>query len=283
MNTLSLPSVPVAVVGGSGLYRLFDEQVDSVRISTPYGDPSGPIRIGTIDGRRVAFLARHGEDHSVPPHRVNYRANLWALARLGTRAIITSAAVGGLSDEAATGRLIVPDQIIDRTWGRPDTFYDRDDVQHLAAADPFCPGLRRITIDVLRQLGEDVLDRGTSVVVQGPRFSTRAESAWFRAAGADIVNMTHYPEAVLAAELNISLANLSFVTDRDAGSRPGEDDAADAGLVLRRMAEAAPRILAAVRAIAAAVPDGFEPRRLIAQDAVERTMCLAVAEAGEQR
>ncbi|TDP98511.1 MULTISPECIES: MTAP family purine nucleoside phosphorylase [unclassified Leifsonia] len=273
----------IAVIGGSGLYRLFDADADveTVVVETPYGPPSGPIRIGEAAGRRVAFLARHGEDHALAPHRIPYRANIWALAALGVRAVVTSSAVGGLSDRARPGRFVVPDQLIDRTAGRPDSFFDQDDVQHLAAADPFDPMLRAAAVNALASLGEDAIPEGTSVVIQGPRFSTRAESAWFRAAGADIVNMTQYPEAVLAAELGLGLVTIAFVTDTDAGTAAGETaDAADAALVLERMAQAEPRIRAAIAATIAAVPDDYRPRALIPAEAIRRVLSAPVAVGG---
>ena len=273
----------IAVIGGSGLYRLFDADADveTVVVETPYGPSSGPIRIGEAAGRRVAFLARHGEDHALAPHRIPYRANIWALAALGVRAVVTSSAVGGLSDRARPGRFVVPDQLIDRTAGRPVSFFDQDDVQHLAAADPFDPMLRAAAVNALASLGEDAIPEGTSVVIQGPRFSTRAESAWFRAAGADIVNMTQYPEAVLAAELGLGLVTIAFVTDTDAGTAAGETaDAADAALVLERMAQAEPRIRAAIAATIAAVPDGYRPRALIPAEAIRRVLSAPVAVGG---
>ncbi|SDH72396.1 5'-methylthioadenosine phosphorylase [Leifsonia sp. 98AMF] len=273
----------IAVIGGSGLYRLFDADADveTVVVETPYGPSSGPIRIGEAAGRRVAFLARHGEDHALAPHRIPYRANIWALAVLGVRAVVTSSAVGGLSDRARPGRFVVPDQLIDRTAGRPDSFFDQDDVQHLAAADPFDPLLRAAAVNALASLGEDAIPEGTSVVIQGPRFSTRAESAWFRAAGADIVNMTQYPEAVLAAELGLGLVTIAFVTDTDAGTAAGETaDAADAALVLERMAQAEPRIRAAIAATIGAVPDGYRPRALIPAEAIRRVLSAPVAVGG---
>ena len=273
----------IAVIGGSGLYRLFDADADveTVVVETPYGPPSGPVRIGEAAGRRVAFLARHGEDHALAPHRIPYRANIWALAALGVRAVVTSSAVGGLSDRARPGRFVVPDQLIDRTAGRPDSFFDQDDVQHLAAADPFDPLLRAAAVDALASLGEDAIPEGTSVVIQGPRFSTRAESAWFRAAGADIVNMTQYPEAVLAAELGLGLVTIAFVTDTDAGTAAGETaDAADAALVFERMAQAEPRIRAAIAATIDAVPDDYRPRALIPAEAIRRVLSAPVAVGG---
>lgn len=270
----------IAVIGGSGLYRLFDERddIETVTVETPYGPPSGPVRIGPVGGRRVAFLARHGEDHALAPHRIPYRANLWALASLGVCAIVTSSAVGGISDRARPGTFLVPDQLIDRTAGRPDTFFDGDDVQHLAAAEPFDPVLCRAAARALTGLGEEVVPNGTTVVIQGPRFSTRAESGWYRAAGADIVNMTQYPEAVLAAELGMGLVTIAFVTDTDAGTAAGDTaDAVDAARVLERMAQAGPRLRSAVAATIAEIPPGYRPRTLIPAAAVQRVLAAPLA------
>jgi 5'-methylthioadenosine phosphorylase len=264
---------PIAVIGGSGLYRLFDD-AERVEVPTPYGPPSDVVTIGELAGRRVAFLPRHGEGHRLAPHRINARANIWALARLGVRAIVSSSAVGGLDPSVRPGDLVIPSQLIDRTWGRADTYFD-EQVQHLPAADPFDPHLRRIAAAALREAGERPVVDVTSVVAQGPRFSTRAESRWFRAAGAQIVNMTQYPETVLAAELGIGLVALSFVTDTDsdvdAAGAPTAD-AADAELVLQRMAHAAPRIRAAIAAIVAAIPGDFAGRRLLPAGAVEAVL-----------
>jgi len=278
----------IAVIGGSGLYQLFASNQSTVHeIATPYGSAS--VTIGQRAGRRVAFLPRHGTGHSVAPHLINYRANIWALASLGVKAIISSAAVGGVNPLYPTGMLVVTDQFIDRTSARPDTFFDRGSVQHLSAADPFDPVLRRVAIDALTALEENFAPTGTVVIIQGPRFSTRAESLWFRAAGADIVNMTQYPEVVLASELNMGTVNLSFVTDADAGLSPrevepgsgaphvaaheqpssseqasAETDAVTADLVFRRLREAQPRILAAIDKILQGLPQNFAPRPLIA-------------------
>ncbi|WP_150308156.1 MTAP family purine nucleoside phosphorylase [Planctomonas psychrotolerans] len=271
----------IAVIGGSGLYRLFDpESSTSAGIETPYG--SSAVTVGELAGRRVAFLARHGTDHSVAPHLINYRANIWALASLGVRVILSSAAVGGVSPDYPPGTLVLPDQFLDRTGGRADTFFDRGSVQHLAAADPFDPELRSIAARALAEAGETVVETGTVVVIQGPRFSTRAESSWFRAAGAAIVNMTLYPEVPLASELNIATVNLSFVTDRDAGLAPrpgdssatGDEDAVSAELVFARLADAQPRILAALETIVRAIPRDFAPRESIAPSAVAAVLAL---------
>ncbi|MGC5165186.1 MTAP family purine nucleoside phosphorylase [Luteimicrobium sp. DT211] len=275
------PKPTVAVVGGSGLYRLFDAgSATELDVPTPYGPTSGPLSVGTFGGRTVAFLARHGAGHTLPPHRVNARANLWALASLGVRAVVSSTAVGSLDPALVPGSFVVPDQLIDRTSGRADTYFDGEatlGVQHLAAADPFCPVLRSAALAALRAAGEEVRETATTVVVQGPRFSTRAESLWYRAAGADIVNMTQYPETVLAAELGLGLVNLSFVTDTDAGVLPGDADAADAALVLERMAAAQPRLLALLAAVVAAVPDGYEARELVPREASRRVLALEPA------
>jgi len=264
----------VAVIGGSGLYRLFDPATSTVqRVETPYGPAE--VTIGELGGRTVAFLTRHGTDHSVAPHLINYRANIWALASLGVTAILSSAAVGGVHPDFPPGTLVLTDQFIDRTYGRADTFYDRGSVQHLAAADPFCPTLHAVAAAALDAAGESIAPSGTVVVIQGPRFSTRAESLWFRAAGAHTVNMTLYPEVPLAAELNIGTVNLSFVTDGDAGLAPvaqvggaadteEPDEELSAGLVFARLAAAQPRIIAAIETIIRALPSDYSPRELVA-------------------
>ncbi|MHC5797395.1 MTAP family purine nucleoside phosphorylase [Lacisediminihabitans sp. FW035] len=256
--------VTVAVIGGSGLYTLFDPtRSEKLRIETPYGPTE--VTLGELGGRRAAFLTRHGVDHSVAPHLINYRANIWALASLGARVILSSSAVGGVTADYPPGTLVLTDQFIDRTSGRPDTFFDEGSVQHLAAADPFAPDLHAIAAEALA--GADIKTSGTVVVIQGPRFSTRAESLWFAAAGAHTVNMTMYPEVPLAAELNIDTVNLSFVTDSDAGlaPRPGEvdPDAVSHALVMRRLAEAQPRIVAAIETIIRALPEQYTPRQSI--------------------
>jgi 5'-methylthioadenosine phosphorylase len=268
---------PIGVIGGSGLYGLLDDgSGTTVKVKTPYGTPSSEITLGTFAGRSVAFLPRHGKGHTVAPHQINYRANVWALASLGVKAIITSSAVGGLNQDLLPGTFVLPDQILDRTTGRADTYYDGSSVQHVALADPYCPELRRFAAASLSVAGEDFVGRGTTVVIQGPRFSTKAEARWFRSAGADIVNMTQYPEVALAAELNVGLVNLSFVTDSDSGEsssadRAGADDV-NAQLVFDRMAAAQPRLLAMIGAIVAGIPDGYTPRQLIPADAVEAVL-----------
>ncbi|PZE97325.1 5'-methylthioadenosine phosphorylase [Curtobacterium sp. MCLR17_040] len=276
-------AVTIGVIGGSGLYQLFEEgTADELDVPTPFGPTSSPISIGTMAGRRVAFLTRHGREHSVAPHRINHRANVWALRSLGVRAIVSSSAVGGLHPDYAPGTFVVTDQLIDRTWGRAGTFFE-DDVQHLSFADPFDPTLRRAAIDAVAGLDVPFRPTGTCVVIQGPRFSTRAESVWLRQAGGHTINMTMTPEVPLAAELGIATVNLSFVTDADAGLAPTEDEAAaaaaaaansgpdvdDAGavvthaLVMERLARANEVIVRAIGQIVAAIPADFTPRELI--------------------
>jgi 5'-methylthioadenosine phosphorylase len=208
----------VAVIGGSGFYRYLEDAV-AVERETPYGAPSAPITVGMLAGRPVAFLPRHGLTHQLAPHQVNYRANLWALRDLGVRRVVGSCAVGSLRPDRRPGDLVVLDQLIDRTWGRPDTYVEGPDVHHVSFADPYCPALSAAVGETQRQLTDLTLHpRGTVVVIQGPRFSTRAESRWFGAAGADVINMTQYPEAYLARELGLCYAGLALVTDYDAGT-----------------------------------------------------------------
>jgi len=281
-TTPATPRVDVAVIGGSGLYSLFAEgTATSHVVDTPYGRTSSEVTIGEMGGKRVAFLTRHGKGHSVPPHRVNHRANVWALASLGARAVVSSSAVGGVSPDVPPGTLVVTDQFIDRTHGRPDTFFDTEGgVQHLVAADPFDPVLRRHAIAALEAEGGPFSPTGTCVVIQGPRFSTRAESRWFRAAGAHTVNMTMYPEVPLTLELGMGAVNLSFVTDSDAGLAPEEGEDADAvshQLVLERLVAAQPRIVAAIEAIVASLPDDYAPPVSIPAEAVAEVLARPVS------
>jgi 5'-methylthioadenosine phosphorylase len=211
----------IGVFGGSGFYS-FLEDVEEVEVDTPYGPPSAPVTIGDVGSRRVAFLPRHGRSHELPPHRIPYRANLWALRELGVRRIIGPCASGALSHDLQLGEFVVCDQFVDRTWGREDTFYDTAPVTHISAADPYCPDLRQLLVETARELGIPVRDGGTVVVIQGPRFSTRAESKWFQAMGWDMINMTAYPEGYLARELELCYANISMVTDHDVGVEGGE-------------------------------------------------------------
>jgi 5'-methylthioadenosine phosphorylase len=206
----------IGVFGGSGFYSFLDD-AETVEVDTPYGTPSAPVTIGEIGGKRVAFLPRHGVAHELPPAQIPYRANVWAMRELGVRRLIGPNASGALQSELVLGEFVVCDQFVDRTWGRGDTFYEGPETTHVSAADPYCPGLRRVLVDTARELGIPVRDGGTVVVIQGPRFSTRAESRWFQALGWDTINMTAYPEGWLARELELCYANVSMVTDHDVG------------------------------------------------------------------
>jgi 5'-methylthioadenosine phosphorylase len=206
----------VGIIGGSGLYRFLDG-AESVDVDTPYGAPSDRPTVAELAGRRVAFLPRHGPRHTVPPHRINYRANLWALHALGVERVIAPCAVGSLRARHAPGEVVVCDQVVDRTHGRDDTYFDGPEVAHLSAADPYCDELRPLAAAAAREAGLTVHEGGTVVVINGPRFSTRAESRQYAAAGWDIINMTQYPEVVLARELGMCYVNLSLVTDYDCG------------------------------------------------------------------
>lgn len=258
-------SIPVAVIGGSGLSTLLDAETAEVRhVATPYRTVE--VLVGTLGGREIAFVPRHGAGHSVPPHRIDSRATAWALASLEVRAIISTAAVGSVSADHPVGSLVVVDQYLDRTHGRADTFFEGPDVQHLPSAEPFCPELRTIAGDVL---GQEVVVGGTVAIIQGPRFSTRAESRWLAVSGAHLINMTLYPEVALAAELNIGTVTLAFVTDEDAA-----DDAVpvDAALVFKRLDAARPRIVDAIERLIAAVPADYRPRTLIDPSSVEAVL-----------
>ncbi len=258
----------IGVIGGTGLYSLLEDAVEVPGDET-FGVPSGPLSIGTVDGIEVAFLPRHGPGHRYPAHRINYRANLWALRQAGVRAILAPCACGSLRPELAPGDVVVCDQLVDRTSGRADTYFDTV-TNHVSLADPYCDGLRRALLSAARAEGMTAHDGGTVVVISGPRFSTRAESRWFRQNGWDVVGMTQYPEAALAAELGICYATAALVTDYDAGleddphSQPVTHDEVFAFFAenLDRMRAV---LFGAIRTVAADLPDcrdrtnGIEP------------------------
>ena len=206
----------IGVFGGSGFYSLLDD-VRMVTVATPYGEPSDEVAIGSIEGREVAFLPRHGPRHTIPPAQINYRANLWAMKELGVDRILAPTAAGSLQERVKPGDFVVCDQFIDRTHGRHDTYFEGPLVAHVSPADPYCPELRELAVRTGRELGVTVHERGTVVVIQGPRFSTRAESKWFGSMGWEVINMTQYPEVVLARELEMCFVNIALITDYDAG------------------------------------------------------------------
>ena len=211
----------IGVIGGSGFYEFLDS-ADEVAVETPFGPPSDPLIIGEIAGRRVAFLARHGRDHRFPPHRIPYRANMWALRAVGVRQVLAPNAVGSLTPSYGLGQLAVPDQLVDRTTGRTQTFYETGGAVHVQFADPYCPVGRRQVIEAARSARWEPASSGTLVVIEGPRFSSRAESRWYAAQGWTLIGMTGHPEAVLARELALCYTSIALVTDTDAGVEEGE-------------------------------------------------------------
>ncbi len=206
----------IGVFGGSGFYQ-FLENAENVKVETPYGCPSSEVMIGTIHGKRVAFLPRHGKDHSIPPHKINYRANVWAMKALGCKRVISPCAAGSLQKEVKPGDFVICDQYVDRTNNRADTFFDGPLVTHVSAADPYSEELRKLAIQAGQDCGITIHKTGTIVVIQGPRFSTRSESRWFRDQGWEVINMTQYPEVHLVKELEMDPLNISLITDYDTG------------------------------------------------------------------
>ncbi len=209
-------TAPIGVMGGSGFYSLL-ENVQEVQVDTPYGPPSDNLLVAAVGDRNVAFLPRHGRHHTIPPHRINYRANIWAMKSIGVRCLISPCAAGSLQPHVHPEEFVVCDQYVDRTRGRADTFYDGPEVYHVSPADPYCPHLRKLAVETIRDHGITVHDGGTVVVIQGPRFSTKAESKWFSAQGWEVISMTQYPEAQLALEQAIASVNISLITDYDCG------------------------------------------------------------------
>ncbi|MFI0814884.1 S-methyl-5'-thioadenosine phosphorylase [Streptomyces sp. NPDC021098] len=229
MAETSSTQADIGVIGGSGFYAFLDD-VTEITVKTPYGEPSDSLFLGDIAGRRVAFLPRHGRTHRLPPNRINYRANLWALRAAGVRQVFGPCAVGGLRPEYGPGTLLVPDQLVDRTKGRDQSYFDGEplpdgrvpNVVHTTFADPYCPVGRQAAVTAARGRGWEPVDGGTMCVIEGPRFSTRAESRWHAAQGWSVVGMTGHPEAVLARELELCYTSLTLVTDLDAGVETGE-------------------------------------------------------------
>lgn len=217
MNSASdnAPMAEVAVIGGSGFYQLLTDS-QHVEVETPYGRPSGTVSVGSVAGRRVAFLPRHGLGHAFPAHKINYRANLWALRSLGVRQVLAPCAVGSLRRDLGPGAVVVPDQLVDRTSGRIQSYYDEGAV-HVSFADPYCADGRETVLKAATASRVEAVDGGAMVVIEGPRFSTRAESQWYAAQGWSLVNMTGHPEAALARELALCYTSVALVTDLDAG------------------------------------------------------------------
>ncbi|HJP83451.1 MAG TPA: S-methyl-5'-thioadenosine phosphorylase [Fimbriimonadaceae bacterium] len=212
----------IGVFGGSGFYSLL-ENVREVKVDTPYGAPSDSLFLAEVSGRKVAFLPRHGRNHTLPPHKINFRANVWAMRSLGVQAVISPCAAGSLQKHVEPFHFVVCDQFVDRTSGRADTFYDGPIVTHISPADTYDPLLRKLAIETIREHGITCHETGTVVVIQGPRFSTKAESKWFHDAGWEVINMTQYPEAYLCRELGMGVVNISLITDYDSGVHSGTE------------------------------------------------------------
>jgi len=231
--------VAIAIIGGSGIYDpgMFASS-EKRKIYTPYGQPSAPIEIGEYKGLKVAFLPRHGERHSIPPHAIDFRANIWALKELGVERVLAPSAVGSLQEDCKPGELALPDQFIDRTWGRQGTFYDGGVVAHVSMADPFCPELMDTLQKSAAELRITLRRGGTYVCIQGPRFSTRAESKMFRSWGAKIVGMTLIPEVSLAREARMCYCTIAAITDYDVWA----DKPVSAEEVVKTMAESVDKV-----------------------------------------
>ena len=206
----------IGIFGGSGFYKFLDD-IKEVNIDTPYGKTSDALMLGTIAGKKVAFMPRHGRNHSIAPHKVNYRANVWAMKEIGCTRVISPCAAGSLQKHVKPGDIVFCDQYVNWTNGRLDTYFDEQDIKHVSAANPYCPELRKTAIECAKNLGFEYHDHGTVVVVQGPRFNTKSESAFFTRQGWEVINMTQYPEVHLVKELNMCPLNISLITDYDAG------------------------------------------------------------------
>jgi len=245
--------VRIGVFGGSGFYSLLDDARE-IEVDTPWGLPSAPLTIGSVEGRQVAFIPRHGVKHQWPPHMVPYRANLWAFKQLGVERVLGPCAVGSLQPSIKPGEFVVCDQLVDRTSGRASTFYDGPETTHISFADPYCPTMREAAIAAGHELSLPLHERGTVVVIQGPRFSTRAESAYYAAQGWEVINMTQAPEAVLARELEMCYLNISMNTDYDVGV-VGEIEPVTHEEVIRVFQENIGKLRELLFRVVAALPD----------------------------
>lgn len=206
----------IGIFGGSGFYEFLSD-VKEIYVETPYGPPSDSITLAKLDNKTVAFLPRHGKKHQIHPHDINYRANLYAMKQLGVTRIISPCAAGSLQTHVKPGDFVISDQFVDRTKNRKDTFFNGPLATHISVADPYCPELRQLAIEAAKELNISHHSAGTNVVIEGPRFSTKAESKWFTSMGWEVINMTQYPEAILARELDMCVVNIALITDYDCG------------------------------------------------------------------
>jgi 5'-methylthioadenosine phosphorylase len=240
-----MPKAAIGVIGGTGLYQIEGlDEIEEVNIDTPFGRPSDTIVIGKLEGIKVAFLPRHGKGHRILPGELPSQANIYALKSLGVEHIIGICSAGSFKQEIGRGHLVIPDQVIDRTRGRTSTFFGDGIVAHIAFADPFCPQLRKVLYGAALEVGATVHSSGTFVVMEGPAFSTRAESRLYKSWGADIIGMTALPEAKLAREAEMCYAVIACVTDYDSWQEAAEAVSVTAILdILHRNVETAKRII----------------------------------------
>ena len=240
-----MPERMIGVIGGSGLYEMDGLKVlEEVRLETPFGNPSDAYIVGLLEGQKVIFLSRHGRGHRISPSEINFRANLWGMKKLGVESIIAVSAVGSMKKEIAPGHMVIIDQFFDRTKGRPSTFFTDGIVAHVGFADPVCPGLRSLLIKAGREIGATVHEKGTYLCMEGPQFSTRAESNIYRQWGVDVIGMTNLQEAKLAREAEICYATIALSTDYDCWYEGHEDVTIEAILnVLRGNVETAKKMV----------------------------------------
>jgi 5'-methylthioadenosine phosphorylase len=244
----------VGVLGGSGLYEVEGLiEVQAVSLKTPFGDPSDSYVVGRLEGVKIAFLPRHGKGHRIAPSSLNYRANIYGMKKLGVEWIIGVSAVGSMKESIRPGDMVIPDQLIDRTVGRPNTFFSDGIVGHVSFADPFCPVLSQILYEAGKEAGATVQKNGTYLCMEGPQFSTRAESTLYRSWGVDIIGMTNLPEAKLAREAEICYATMAFATDYDCWHQEAGD--VSIGDVLRILAQSAKTAKTAIRRAVQMLPD----------------------------
>lgn len=275
LKTYDDGGIQTGIIGGTGFYSLYQSAVETCEVETPYGAPSSPVTVGSVNGVNVAFLSRHGDRHQYPPHVVNYRANIWALKRLGVQRIIAIGAVGALQKDFRIGEIVLCDQFVNRTWGRKDTFYDGPVTTHISVSDPYCADMQKILLDAGGKLGIPIQAKATLLIIQGPRFSTKAENRDWRNAGYDLVSMTHYPEVALARELGMCYVSLCLVTDHATvlGDEQVTDHVSDLQEVVGAFKISHEKI---IKLIDAAVPGMAEPHHCICH----QSLAGARAEAG---
>ena len=261
--------IDLGIIGGSGLYEIPGlEILEERKVYTPFGSPSDVITVGEMNGRKIAFLPRHGRGHRFPPHRVNYRANIWAMKELGVKFLLGLNAVGSLKEDLKPGDFVVPDQFIDMTKGRPSTFYEEGTVVHVSVAEPFCQHLRKLVLKAGTSVkGLRIHNGGTYICIEGPRFSTRAESrVWREVFRADVIGMTLVPEAVLACEAELCYANVSMITDYDVW----KEEPVTAEEVIRVMEENTRKAKELIKELVRILPEEVDRNRFSCAGAVEK-------------